>query len=477
MLSDLTISSQSKVFGALHAGHFKLLSTGSAALFADLIVHLDKTLFSFSVEPVRKKEAQAAVKEFCDLRSWTAMSDDDGGTTDLPHVAIYNRLVQCGWVIEMPDGLRTIVDMDGAARLLLSALQDIKTGRLRSFGGEVLQVKTLLESVSDNPREKSQNVRSAGNLARGFMGHLRAIASAMRSFEQQIKSRSQHDLILEAYFELFDSGELVADFRKLRSAHNPYRFRQELVTLADRLAADRTFLGSCAEGWVREGLATDELNVDDLVLLDLSDIVDVFTAVDRHLALIEATNIRIERRIANIARFIDRVGSDRTGSFMEAVRLLGKSAFKLNEELPVATPILEGTPPIDAASLYRARKKPQRTDPAIAMKPDPDPALLAYESAKHAYADFARVTPAKVHDYLDTVMAGRDICRGSDIDIQNLQEFFVFERLIAAGQIFGDLPVNYVIDRIPGARIQSSWIDCHDFEIRRIPKSTGVQHA
>ena len=465
----MVTSTLNSVFGPLHAGHFKVFSSSSGPLFADLIIHLDQTLFSFSVEPIGKRAAQVAVKEFCDQRAWVDVADEDGAPGDLPHIAIYNRLVLCGWVVEMPDGLRTIVDLDGAARLLLSALRDIKSGRIRSFGGEVLQVKTLLESVSDNPAQKSQNIRSAGILARGFMGHLRAIASAMRTLEQQIKSRSQQDLIFETYFELFDGEDLVADFKKLRSANNPYRFRQELVTLADRLASDRNFLATCAAEWIKEGLAPASDDIDDLVALDLNDIVNVFTAVDQHLSLIEATNIRIERRIANIARFMNRVGSDRTGIYMKAVRLLGSTNLKGADELPVDTPFLDGSPPIDSASLYRARKKPQKTEPAVATKPDPDPALLAYQSAKHAYAELARITPGKVSAYLDALLADCDILRGSDIDITQLTDFFIFERLPAISQILAREHLGYIIERIPNSRIQTSWINCTDFEIRRLP--------
>lgn len=464
-------------FGPLHSGHFKLFSTSSASLFADLIIHLDKVLFAFSVDPIGKKAAQAAVKEFCDQRTWVSISDEDDSVNDLPHIAIYNRLVHCGWLMEMPDGMRTVVDMDGAARLLLSALLDIKSGRLRSFGGEVLQVKTLLESVADNPSEKSQNVRSAGNLARAFMGHLRSIASAMRTFEQQIKLRTQQELIFEAYFELFDGEELVADFKKLRSANNPYRFRHDLVTLADRLSADRNFLNICAKGWVKEGLVTDGMGVDDEVAADLINIVQVFNAVDQHIALIESTNIRIERRIANIVRFTDRVGSDRTAIFMEAVRLLGADGQEAGREIPVTSPFLDTPPPIDSASLYRARKKPQRTDPVVAKRPPPDPAFKAYRDAQVAYSELSRVTPEKVVEYLDRILSDCDHLRGSDINLNTLQDFFIFERLPAVVQIMAAHPLGYTIDRIPGARIRTEWIDCSDFEIRRVRSKSRSSRA
>jgi hypothetical protein len=456
------------LFGPIHQGHFRLFVSGNGPFYADLVEYLETRVFSLSAGTLKKRQVQAAISEFMSARLWqSSLEDDDLSDPKAPHQMVYDRLVASGWLLEHRDGFRTIVDIDGEARLFLQALLDIKSGRVRSFGGEVLQVKTLIDSAVRDPEVFALNVRSAGAHARRFMNSLRAITGALRKIEQEMRGKSTVADIMDSYFTSYVSDALVADYKKLRSRNNPYRFRQELIEQVDALSVDEMRLGVLSETFEREGHAATAEDARRSLLEDLAVIADVFHAVDEHLDLIEATNSRIEKRIRNIARFLDRMGDDRTGIFMNAARALGQTAMPSEQILPIRLDLLDTPPPVDSASLFRARAKPRATPPVVARKKQKDPALVLFQQEKRAYGERARVTPDKIRAFLDAQLGERGTMRGSEMAIETLDDFFVFERLTAIGtQFAGRIPDYVVLPRTP-EMIDTEWITCADFEIRR----------
>ena len=156
--SNNPASTGQNLFGPLHSSHFRLLSGSKAEFYACLLEHLDETLLRSSIDAIRAKTAQTVIAEFIASQSYQQVltEDDEGGGS--PHTVVYARLVECGWLVEYRDRMRKIVDFDSNARLLLQSLLDIKSDRVRYFGSEVLQVKTLLDAAIRKPEASAQTI-------------------------------------------------------------------------------------------------------------------------------------------------------------------------------------------------------------------------------------------------------------------------------------------------------------------------------
>lgn len=460
------------IFPPIHQGHFRLFATGNGAFYAELVEHLEATLFAMSAEVVRRKTAQAAIREFVLEREWrqSFASEEETGSQPI-HQAIYARLVDCGWLTEIQDGLRLIVDFDSNARLLLNALIDIREGRVRSFGGEVLQVYTLFSSAVEEPDRKSLNALSAGKLARNFMANLRAITGGLRTIEQEVRNQGSPREMMNVFFETYDSNRLVSDFKRLRSHNNPFRFRHDLIEEAERLANDAPLLERMAAGLVRDGHAGDADHAVVLIQAELTVIVEVFRAVDTHVAMIEQTNRRIERRIRNVALFLDRMGTDETGVMLEAARCLAARGAGRTETVPLDLPFIDAPPPVDAASLFRARARPKKPPPVRVRRRERDLAEILSDQAREAYAARVHVTAERARSFLESKLGEHDRLRGSEIPIADLDEFFVFERLpFLAEHVRKALP-EFAIRPIPEARVANDWITCAEFEVARVARN------
>jgi hypothetical protein len=457
------------IFPPIHQGHFRLFAADSGPFYAELVEHLESTLFAMTADVVRKKTVQSAIEEFLIGRAWK--QSFRGEEEDAPGApiqqTIYSRLVDCGWLLEVRDGLRLIVDFDSNARLLLHALIDIREGRLRNFGGEVLQVYTLLTSAISEPDLKSQNALAAGRLARNFMANLRGITGGLRKIEQEVRSQPSPREMMAVFFEHYDGDKLVADFKKLRSANNPYRFRHDLIEQADRLAANEILLEKLAAGIVREGYAGDAEHAVELLQTELTTIVEVFRSVDTHVEMIEQTNRRIERRVRNIALFLNRMGTDETGVMIEAARKLAATNIGYEQSIPLTPPYIDALPPLDAASLFRARAKPRKTGKVRVRKRERDLAEILSDEAREAYAARIHVTAERARDFMSRILGEKTRVRASNIEIETLDDFFVFERLPHLPERIRTDLSEFEIVPIDGARFESDWIAMAEFEIRR----------
>src|SRR6185312_16116453 len=104
---------------------------------------------------------------------------------DVRRYTIYRTLLDTGWLIELRDRYRKLVDLSPADGLLLRELHRIASGDSRSYGGMVLNVLANLENAIRLPLERSENVRNAWQFSRDFAQHLRTVAAQMRLIENQ----------------------------------------------------------------------------------------------------------------------------------------------------------------------------------------------------------------------------------------------------------------------------------------------------
>jgi glutathione S-transferase len=100
---------------------------------------------------------------------------------------------------------------------------------------------------------------------------------------------------------------------------------------------------------------------------------------------------------------------------------------------------------------------------------DVDPAIEAFIAAKDAFRRRITVTPERIVAYLDARLAQAKALRGSEIQVDDIDAFVVFQRLREIDVLFdGVLRSRYRVSRIEG-RVSNGWLDCPDFMIERIP--------
>nr|WP_235958131.1 Wadjet anti-phage system protein JetA family protein [Salipiger sp. PrR003] len=452
-------SAVEQIFGDLHPDAFKLFSGSARHFYAKLLEHLSDELFEDAGLSARGQVIDA-IKEFCRRHEGL----DPEAKTDIGVRAnmTYARLLETGWLLEQRSGFQRFTDIDPTARLLLDFLLDVKFGRLRSYGGEVINVLALIESVERDPQNRSEALRGAAKASRGFLNHLRGLSANMRKAEELIATRASFADLFESFFTDYVQAHLISDYKQLHTRANPFRFRVRILGIARRILEDDFRIDEIAAAYQREGKSEDATAARRMVIEDLRTILRVFSGIDDYLDVIEDTNRRVETKIRNTIRFLDTMRESNTEVLERVLR--SAAAHALDEGFPS-----DGTTgsslPSGSTHLFTANSKRPEIKPTTIQRPQKSEAQRAHEAAIIAYRARSQVQPDQVDAYLRANVEGRGAVEGRELPITSLDDFFVFERLRSLNYLGGRLSKDWEISECPGT-VENDWITCRNFLIR-----------
>jgi len=467
---------RSRIFGGLPPDLFRIFSGEARWLYAELLEYIDRTVFGDIPGVVSRHEMTGAIREFLDRQGRDVQLDEASNehaadSIDAKAVIAYRRLLDTGWLTEFRDRYRRVVDMNANARLVLTTLLEIKAGRTRSYGGEVLQVLLQLEGADKDPENRSEAIRNAERSAKSFMHHLRSISSAIRHIEEELVGQTDMRTLFRKFFDDFVEHFLISDFKRLKSTTNPFRFRRKIIDTAESILANELRMTVLSAAYVKEGRGE---RVDDayaLIAQELRTIIIVFDRIGDYLEIIEATNQRLERRISNTLRFMDLISETRTEQVIEALEKVGSLPVENSAELSIPHNVISDQSAIGREDLYQHKRGREPIKPQKIRRRLPDPAFLAYRSALDAYRARTTVTAAKMAAYLESALKDRTELRAADMPLSSLDDFFIFERLRTLQQLDdGVLSKRYEVEVIP-TKLENEWISCPDFLVRRLRKA------
>jgi hypothetical protein len=474
---------KSHLFGGLPPEAFRIFSGETRWLYASLLEYIDRDVFGEVSGIVSRQDMVAAIREFLDRQGRDVQVDEaqvheasvqtEQPGLDAKALAAYRRLVETGWLTEFRDRYRRIVDMNANARLVLAILLEIKEDRTRSYGGEVLQVLLQLEGADKDPANRSEAIRNAARSAKSFMHHLRSISSAVRHFEEELVAQTDMRTLFRKFFKDFVEQFLIADFKRLKSKTNPFRFRRKIIDTAEGILGNESRMTALAHAYIREGRGERMEDATNLIVQELRAIIRVFERIGDYLEIIEATNQRLEQRIANTLRFMDSFTQTQTEQFIEAIEKLGSLQGGDSVELGIPNCALSDEPVLGREDLYQyKRAKEQQIQPQKLRRPVPDPAFLAYRSSLDAYRTRTTITANKMAAYLDAALRDNREAQAADLPLASLDDFLVFERLRTLRQVEdGALAQRFLIEPLAGT-FENEWISCPNFLVRRLRKAS-----
>lgn len=456
------------LFDVLPSELFKPLASPSRAFYADMLLFLHDRVFSLASDAPRRSSVIQEIANF--LVKWETShhekvdSDEMRATSPEERArATYQRLLDTGWFIEHKDRYIRLVDLDPDASGLLHVLSSIERGETRTYGGAVVGVLSSLESAASNPSERSENLRNAVRSARDFMAHMRMVSVSLRKVEERIVRQDTLREIFRHFFEEFVQRHLIADFKTLHTKDNPFRFRSSIIRQTQAIASNPLTVFALGEAYWREGRSSSLGDGEKDVRDDLSVIEAIFEGTEGHLKAIDATATRIERRIMNTARYMDRSGRSSEARIIEALKSVSNVP---NTAVDAKPPLIPPFFPLGSAHIPTPRREKLPIEKSRLREVKKDPRFEAFVRAKTDYVQRTRVTAKKMADYIEKSLDGRSSFNGSDAIISSVDDFVCFQRLREIPSIFdGSLARKYTVEYLPG-RINNGWISCQDFVVR-----------
>lgn len=379
---------------------------------------------------------------------------------------IYRRLVQTGWLEEENEGYNVNVLMPPHASLLLEALEGVANAEKKNYGGTVASIYLQLEAIVNFPGHNAQAFVEVVRSAKDFTRHLQNILTGLRGFQDIIAKQRDPRLAMATFFDDFVENLLISDYKSLQAENNPFRHRHKVQEYLLHIEYDQKTMAALSKVY-EEDKKLAPTKARERVLQDLHFIGRVFKSVDRRLRAIDMYRARLESRVAEMVRYLDRSIPDLTFRALGLLETIGRFPED-SGSLPAPRRWLSIST-IGPRSLRRAQKRrePQYID-LPAKKELSDEAKLLRKLAKQ-YLDRRSMTPAKITAFLDRQMGQKKTLGAKDFQIESVEDLMAFIFALHTKQ--SDLPrrpgMPQFTVRKTGGMVETKWMECPDFIVER----------
>lgn len=474
------------LFNKLPDDLFLPLSGQNRQIYQAVLVELADLFFDEDlIDPfiprdlVRSTIEEAVIKY--GIRTW---SPEDGEEAELPKSTaeyanrIYRRLVKTGWLDEDQQLYRTFVLMSPSISYILRTLIQVATFQKKSYGGVVLNVLSSVEAAVKDPTGRGLTLQEAARVAAEFSAHLTDMLLGLRELKQSFAATSNPQEIVKGFFEQFVEVILVSDYKTLKTYNNPFRFRRQLLNMLKELQFDKVTLGQLI-GHYQEVLELGEAEAEAKVNSHITRIIRIFESVDQRLAAIDDFRFRLEKRVSDTVRYMDKTTP---GMSSRLSRLIAKLAEQDELQMPVAN-TLESYSFLSAKSVRSAPKKRIPPQLRVITQKTIDPQVLLMRQLFKEYKERRQVNGTKVQAYIEAQLGDKESIQAADFQIGSIEDYICFSyvrhlpSLGKRGQsvngkyqlVFGQDYVNIC-----------DMVQCRDFTLTRLPPevaSEGNQHA
>ena len=470
------------LFSKLPDDIFKPLAGPNRHIYQDVLLALYPVFFDENEAEDFFPRKDAVVDEIqetlarLDRLQWFAENTDDPDEIEsfpsVPRCAdyVYNRLVKTRWLEEDQDGYNKSVVMPPIVSALLSALIDISHNQKKSYGGTVLGILVQIEAAISNPVDMGQLFIEAFDNTKKFNSHLTSIIYGLKDIETQIISSRKPSEILATFFDDFVTNILIADYKTLQSENNPFRFRTKILHHLRSLQGNWDTTTRIAKHY-EERYDRSEVAARTLVMDHNQYLIRSFEMVDRRLKKIDQFRARLEDRVAETVRYLDKTTPGirtKIATVLEAIGDLADNApGKLNDLPP--PPGLLTHPILSPKSIRVVYKRRQTVTAQVLKETSVSPETKARSRALIAYIANRRITPDKVLDYIERNLAVKETITSDEMVIETVGDYIAFthiKRLAKLGRRGYAYSTRYVISETSNF-CANRWLEYRGFIIQR----------
>lgn len=471
------------LFNKLPDEIFKPLAGPNRYLFEEILLFLfryfsDEDLTNEAVFP-RRGQVIREVEELLERKGRLLQvvyeeEDTDEEFGNAPGSAaryVYRRLVDTGWLEEEEDGYHVNVLMPPHASLLLEALEGVAHAEKKNYGSTIASIHLQLEAIANQPEVNARAFIEVVRSARDFTRHLQNIFSGLRGFQDLITKQHNPRLALATFFDDFVENLLISDYKSLQAENNPFRHRANVLTLLVQIEHIDAIMAQLVKVY-QEDRNLDEGQAREKVIYDLHFIARVFRSVDRRLDAIDLYRMRLESRVAQMVRYLDRNVPDLTNRGIRLLEELGKRSQEFAEgELPrlPAPPRWMSAGLLGQRSLRRPQRRRSPQFIELSQAKELSPEVMERKRLIQDYLQRRVMSPAKVAAFVDRQMGEKTILAAQDFRIETVEDLVAFSYVPFLGNLKGKpvpgIPLFQV--RRTGQRVDTPYLECSDFIIER----------
>ncbi|OMH25570.1 Wadjet anti-phage system protein JetA family protein [Motiliproteus sp. MSK22-1] len=428
---------------------------------------------------VRSTIEEAVIKH--GIRTWALEVEDDEGELEqeAPRSTaeyanrIYRRLVKTGWLDEEQQLYRTYVLMAPSISYLLRTLVQVATFQKKSYGGAVLNVLSSVEAAVKDPQERGLTLQEAARAAAEFSAHLTDMLLGLRELRQTFAASNNPQEIVRGFFEQFVEAILVSDYKTLKTHNNPFRFRRQLLGQLKELQFDEHKLSLLIQHY-QEVLELSNAEAEAKVHQHISRIIRIFESVDQRLGAIDDFRFRLEKRVADTVRYMDKTTP---GMSARLSRLISKLSQIEEAKLPMAD-TLESFAFLSSRSVRSAPRR--RTPPTLRVIQQKviDPEVLLMRQRFKEYKERRQINSLKLDAYIERHLNGANEISADQFQIGTVEDYICFSYVRHIGSLGNkakDIHGKYQLQFENRYVNICDMVECRSFVLRRNPEFTSAQ--
>ena len=479
-----TTNGSEALFSRLPANLFAPLAGPNRVFYAEVLTGIFPLFFEHEhheVFPSRetvRAEIEEQLARIARLR-WAAEEDEEQTADEVALATpsqlaqrVYRRFVQTGGLEEEHDGYRVQVVVPPEVGTLLGTLLEITREQRVFYGGMVLSIYNNLYNALEQPEAQGLAFREAARDAQRFSRHLNNMVYGLKGLLQQVANLADRRLVLGHFFDDFVERFLVADYKRLKTRNNPFRFRTRILSMLRDLQFTPKLKARLQSGYQDQMDITDSEVAWRELDRDLRVLSAIFEQVDGHLARIDRYRYRFERRVADAVRYLDRTLPGMAPRCARLVEGLGRdlAAGRIDEHavryaLPLVKPL-----PLGIASLRPPTAARRPPEPATILTRVVDPAVLARERALRVYLSRRRVNVDRIVAYLERHLVAHDHIDAEALSLETVEDWIAFShlrRLHHLGPAGRRAAQRYRVD-VQDEPMENAFVRCSRFTVHRV---------
>ena len=463
------------LFGKLPDEIFRPLSGTNRNLFEKVLKHLHRLFFD---EDNPESDAPRKDLVLSDIHQVLVMEDDlsltddeEGGILSTPAQAtdyIFRRLIKAGWLELEEDGYNTNVIFNPNASLLLESLLSIEQREKQSYGRVVTSILVHLSAAVDRPKEQGIVFLDAVAKTREFSNHLRGILYSLKEVQDKLVAIKDPKKVLSGFFELFVDSILIADYKTLNSEDNPFRYRSDIREKLKQ-AIHQEHIKKQLVAHYEEHYALPSLEAEMRFIRDADFIDKVFRSVDRRLDGIDSFRFRLEGRVAETVRFIDRTAPGTSTRLRNIIESLGNIPDEDDRSLPPPAQLIQhyGLSPF---SIRAPRGKKEKPKPLVLRNNEMSEEDKRQDQIIRDYMQRRAQDPIRVVKYLDRQMGSRTIISAQELVVESVEDLISFLLIRQLHELKGvgeeKARAFHVIRE--EELVETEWVICDNFIVERV---------
>lgn len=343
--------------------------------------------------------------------------------TEVRAAWIFNRLYECGWLrIEQPRFDRKVTMQPAVSQFLTLLVSFAETGPVFVAG----KIRSIDANVQLAASGQPESLGEAAEQSRNLLEHIRNTGTNIREFMDSLQQNVTTAQYVQRFFNEYIERVFIGDYRELRTKEHPLSKRGQILEKVEEIQESEELRNKLIAWYETKRCQGDRKKAERMFERDIQRLSEL-QRIDEYLWRLDEEIRRANKRALAFLdyRLRSLIPTD------NLVKLAVQSLLARGEGV-MADPFAPAEM-ISENALAEPRKPIERAAPSALRKTAVSDESLARANITNRARTNRTVTPAKIHAYLESQLAGKSAARSEELKVESITDVRIYQTLASVG--------------------------------------------